>query len=212
MAETITTISPITNKGIIERKGLSDAELKDLVTRSAEAFNSYKKTSLDQRKTYIKKALDTISSKQDELAKEITEQMGRPISYTSKEITTALLRANYMLRISSTALADTPGDDEKGFKRYIQRLPIGVVLVIFAWNYPYLILVNSLIPAILAGDAAILKPSPQTPTIAEHMVAIFKEAGLPDGIIQYLHCGRPEDLRPLILSTPLLCHINCFSS
>ena len=75
MAETITTISPITNKGIIERKGLSDSELSDLATRSAEAFKSYKKTSLDERKTYVKKALEIITSKQDELAKEITEQI-----------------------------------------------------------------------------------------------------------------------------------------
>ncbi len=134
------------------------------------------------------------------LSHEITEQMGRPIAYTHIEITTALKRARYMLRIAPDALADTHGEPEKGFNRYIQRRPVGVVLVIFAWNYPYLILVNSLIPALLAGNALILKPSPQTPTIVEHMVDIFHEAGLPDGVLQYLHVSSPEDLKPLILS------------
>lgn len=134
MAETITTISPITNKGIIERKGLSDAELKDLVTRSAEAFNSYKKTSLDQRKAYIKKALDIISSKQDELAKEITEQMGRPIAYTAKEVTTAVARGEYLLKIAQDALADTPGEAQDGFNRFVRKVPLGPVLVLFPWN------------------------------------------------------------------------------
>ena len=105
-----------------------------------------------------------------------------------------------MLRIAPDALADTPGEPEKGFTRYIQRRPVGVVLVIFAWNYPYLILVNSLIPALLAGNALILKPSPQTPIIVEHMVDIFREAGLPDNVLQYLHVNDPQDLKPLILS------------
>ena len=105
-----------------------------------------------------------------------------------------------MLGIAPEALADTSGEPEKGFARYIQRRPVGVVLVIFAWNYPYLILVNSLIPALLAGNALILKPSPQTPTIVDHMVDIFREAGLPDNVLQYLHVSTPQDLGPLMLS------------
>ena len=141
------------------------------------------------------------------LAAELTTQMGRPKSYVGVELATALKRAEYMLKISSDALADTPGEAETGFKRYIQRRPVGVVLVIFAWNYPYLILVNSLIPAILAGNTVILKPSPQTPTIVEHMKEIFEEAGLTKNVIQYLHCGRPDDLKPLILS-PAINHIS----
>jgi acyl-CoA reductase-like NAD-dependent aldehyde dehydrogenase len=58
-------------------------------------------------------------------------------------------------------------------------------------QYPYLILVNSLIPALLAGNSVILKPSPQTPTIVEHISEIFLEAGLPPNVIQYFHCGSP---------------------
>ena len=202
VAEIITTISPSTNKPILTRHGLSPADTLEMGTRAQEAFKAFRTShpTIESRQAIVSKALKSLETQIDKLAAEVTEQMGRPISYTAKEITTALLRAKYMLRISSTALADTPGDEEKGFNRYIQRLPVGVILVIFAWNYPYLILVNSLIPAILAGNAVILKPSPQTPTIVEHMTSIFEDAGLPKGVIQYLHCGRPEDLRPLILS------------
>jgi len=134
MAETITTISPITNKGIIERKGLSDSELSDLATRSAEAFKSYKKTSLDERKNYVKKALEIITSKQDELAKEITEQMGRPIAYTAVEVKTAVARGEYLLKIAEDALSDTPGEPQEGFKRFVRKVPLGPVLVLFPWN------------------------------------------------------------------------------
>jgi acyl-CoA reductase-like NAD-dependent aldehyde dehydrogenase len=76
-------------------------------------------------------------------------------------------------------------------------------------QYPYLILVNSLIPAVLAGNAVILKPSPQTPTVVEQVSSIFLEAGLPKDVIQYIHCGSPVDLEPIIRS-PLINHI-CFT-
>jgi acyl-CoA reductase-like NAD-dependent aldehyde dehydrogenase len=134
MSETITTISPITNKGIIERKGLSDSELSDLASRSAEAFKTYKKTTLDERKSYVKKALDIILSKQDELAKEITEQMGRPIAYTGVEVKTAVARGEYLLKIAEDALSDTPGEPQEGFNRFIRKVPLGPVLVLFPWN------------------------------------------------------------------------------
>lgn len=137
MAETITTISPITNKGIIERKGLSDLELSDLASKSAEAFKSYKKTSLDERKNYIKKALEIITSKQDELAKEITEQMGRPIAYTAVEVKTAVGRGEYLLKIAEDALSDTPGEPQEGFKRFVRKVPLGPVLVLFPWNVSF---------------------------------------------------------------------------
>lgn len=206
--ETITTISPATNKPVLTRQGLTPDGLLEVGQNAQKAFKSFRKShsALESRQAIVKKALDILELKQDALAKELTEQMGRPISYTAKEIATALLRARYMLRISSEALAPTPGDAEENFKRYIEKIPIGVVLVIFAWNYPYLILVNSLIPCILAGNAVILKPSPQTPTIAEHMTEIFLEAGLPKNVIQYVHCGTPTDLEPLILS-PTINHV-----
>lgn len=132
--ETITTISPVTNKPIITRQGLTDSELKSLATRSAKAFATFKKTPLSQRQAVVKKALQLLNDRQDELARELTEQMGRPIAYTAKEITTAVARGEYMLKISEGALADTPGEPQDGFKRYIRKVPLGPVLVLFAWN------------------------------------------------------------------------------
>lgn len=139
--------------------------------------------------------------------------MGRPASYTPVEVKTAIKRAEYLVQIAPEVLSDNIpvlGEVEPNFKRYLQRCePLGVVLVIFAWNYPYLILVNSLIPALLAGNAVILKPSPQTPTIAEHVVSMLEEAGLPKGLVQYVHVGNVEDLKPLI-QNPDVDHV-CFT-
>lgn len=132
--ETITTISPITNKPILTRTGLSDADLQSIPEKSARAFDSYRRTSLSERQEIVKKALKLLSKRQDELAKEITEQMGRPITYTPKEISTAVARGEYLLKISEETLRDTEGEAEKGFKRYIKKVPIGPVLILFPWN------------------------------------------------------------------------------
>ena len=132
--ETITTISPITNQPIITRKGPSDEELLNLPQRAVEAFASFSKTTLSQRQSIVKRALELLRERQDELARQLTEQMGRPIAYGTKEITTAAARGEYMLKISGDALSDTPGESEDGFKRYIKKKPLGPVLVLFAWN------------------------------------------------------------------------------
>lgn len=132
--ETITTISPITNKPVLTRNGISAADLAALPTVATEAFLNFRKTSLAERQAIVKKALKLLEDKQDVLAKELTEQMGRPIAYTAKEVTTAVKRGEYLLKISEEALKDTDGEAEKGFKRFIRKVPVGPVLVLFAWN------------------------------------------------------------------------------
>ncbi|KAE8448632.1 hypothetical protein EG329_009057 [Mollisiaceae sp. DMI_Dod_QoI] len=196
--EIITTISPTTNKPVVTRNGISSSDLELLPKVATEAFLNFRKTSLADRQAIVKIALKLLGDKQNELAKELTEQMGRPIAYTAKEIATAVKRGEYLLKISEDALKDTEGEPEKGFKRFIRKVPVGPVLILFAWNYPYLILVNSLLPAILAGNSVILKPSPQTPTIVEHISSIFTEAGLPKNVIQYFHCGSPLIIESIV--------------
>lgn len=134
MSDTITTISPTTNKPILTRQEPSDDQIKALPCKAAAAFGTFSRTLLKERQDIVGKALDVLEAKKDELAKELTEQMGRPIAYTAKEITTAAARGRYMLKISSEALTDTEGEPEQGFRRYIKKVPIGPVLVLFAWN------------------------------------------------------------------------------
>jgi acyl-CoA reductase-like NAD-dependent aldehyde dehydrogenase len=94
---------------------------------------------LDERKKIVKKALDLITEREDVLAKEITEQMGRPIAYTAKEVSTAVARGHYLLKIAEKAFEDTPGEPEEGFKRYIKKVPLGPVLIIVPWNVSLII-------------------------------------------------------------------------
>ncbi|KAI1252650.1 hypothetical protein MGN70_004853 [Eutypa lata] len=196
--EVLTTISPTTNEPILTRNGVSTSELEDLSRVAAEAFQTWRETSLTDRQIIVKKFLKLLGDKKDELGEEITVQMGRPIAYTGVEVATAAKRGDYLVKISEDTLKDTDGESEKGFKRFIRKVPVGPVLVIFPWNYPYLTLVNSLIPALLCGNTVILKPSPQTPTIAEQVTKLFAEAGLPAGVLQYFHSGSPSIIETLI--------------
>ncbi|RYO98921.1 hypothetical protein DL764_006954 [Monosporascus ibericus] len=207
--EVITTISPTTNEPILTRNGVSAAELEDLPRLAAEAFRTWRGTSMTDRQIIIRKFLKLLGDKKDELAEELTVQMGRPIAYTGVEVTTAIKRAEYLVKVSEDALKDTEGEHEKGFKRFIRKVPVGPVLIIFPWNYPYLTLINSLIPALLSGNTVILKPSPQTPTIVEQVSKLFAEAGLPAGVVQYFHCGSPLMIESLVRN-PAVSHV-CFT-
>lgn len=133
-AETITTISPTTNKPVVERKGPTDAEFAELPKTAQKAFLKFRQTSLDERKKIVKKAIELVSEREDELAREITEQMGRPIAYTAKEVSTAVSRVEYLLKICDKAFEDTPGEPQEGFKRYVRKVPLGPVLIIVPWN------------------------------------------------------------------------------
>ncbi|KAI5463454.1 Aldehyde/histidinol dehydrogenase [Mariannaea sp. PMI_226] len=207
--ETITTISPNTNEPILTRNGASAADLELLPKVATEAFESWRKTTLKERQAIVRKFLDNLAAKKEELGEELTAQMGRPINYTAGEVATAVKRGDYLLKISDEALKDTDGEAEKGFKRFIRKIPVGPVLVIFAWNYPYLILVNSLIPALLSGNTVILKGSPQTPTVVEQAAKLFHEAGLPEGVLQFFHSGSPS-IMETIVRNPLISLV-CFT-
>lgn len=135
--EVINTISPSTNEAIITRNGLSAEEIDLLPKTASEAFKTWSKTTLAERQTYVKKALEWLTANTDELALEITTQMGRPIAYTAKEVQTAVKRGEYLIKISEDTLKDTDGEPEKGFKRYIRKVPVGPVLILFPWNVSY---------------------------------------------------------------------------
>lgn len=143
--EVLTTVSPATNRPVLTRNGLADADLALLPALATQAFDSYRLVPVEQRQRIVRKALELIADKQDVLARELTEQMGRPISYATKEITTAIARGQYLLKISGDALKDTAGEPEKGYRRFIRKLPVGPVLVLFAWN------VRAINPTLSAG-------------------------------------------------------------
>ena len=136
--ETIVTISPSTNAPVVTRTSVTTEELKKIPKVAQAAFRSFSQsTTLEQRQELVLRALEILEKKKDELAKETTEQMGRPISYTPVEVMTSIKRGRYLTRVSSSVLGEeaiVPGETEAGFRRLIKHKPVGVSFVIFAWN------------------------------------------------------------------------------
>lgn len=213
-ADEIRTISPSTGEVIFEGQGATLPQIKDVVQRSTAAFETFKSIPLAQRMEIVRKALEIVQRRKVQLAEELTEQMGRPIAYSVKEIETMQKRADYLLASAEKSLEDIPGTAEEGFKRFVRKEARGPTLVVFAWNvgpfsdpgsqaltlvqFPWLIVVGALVPALLAGNSVILKPSPQTPIVGERLVEIFSQAGLPDDVLQCVQIGNLDTLQAMV--------------
>jgi acyl-CoA reductase-like NAD-dependent aldehyde dehydrogenase len=130
----IECLSPSTREVIFKHDGVSVDEARTLVDRSHEAFKIYRKVPLAERKAIMIKALDYLTASEDVLAKELTLQMGRPISAAASELRTMRKRAEYFLETAEEALSDIPGKAEDGFERWVSRVPLGPVFISSAWN------------------------------------------------------------------------------
>ena len=132
----------------------------------------------------------------DQLGEELTWQIGRPIAQSPGEIRRGFHeRVKYMSGIAEETLADLAVEKKAGFQRFIRREPLGAVLVLAPWNYPWLTSVNAVVPALLAGNTVVLKMAQQTPLVAERYRQAFAAAGLPDGVFQFLHIDHESAAR-----------------
>ncbi|WP_058533667.1 aldehyde dehydrogenase family protein [Legionella saoudiensis] len=197
------TYSPIDNSVYVERAFATQNDINLALEKAQSAQKLWRRASVAERAEYCQAAVDVIVANKEAIALELSWQMGRPIRYTQGEINGFEERARYMIAAAKTALEPIVLPEKEGFIRYIKREPLGINLVISPWNYPFLTTVNSVIPAIMAGNAVLLKCSAQTPLVAERLAHGFNEARLPEGVFQYLHLNH-ADTEQLIRST----HIN----
>jgi len=190
-------ISPIDNSIYAERPLAKPADLERALDLARKAQRAWRSVPLADRTHILTRFCDLFEAKRDEIALELTWQMGRPSRYAPNEVRGTLERARHMIAIAPSALADIDAGPKEHFKRFIRREPLGVVLTIAAWNYPYLIAVNSVVPALMAGNAVVLKHSAQTPLCAERFATALQEAGLPHGVFQALHMSHEDTERAI---------------
>jgi len=191
------TLSPVDGSLYCERALARPDEINAVLGRAAHAQRAWRSVPVAERAAICSRFCDQFESHRERHALELTWQMGRPIRYAASEINGTLDRARYMISIAAEALGDVDPAPKDGFARFVRREPLGVVFTVAAWNYPYLIAVNSVIPAIMAGNAVILKHSAQTPLCAERFAECLRAAGLPEGIFQFLHLSH-EDTEKIV--------------
>ncbi len=187
MSSTQVTISPVDGSVYAERPFADAARIDAVLDNAVRAQRGWAATSVAERAACCERFCGALLSEAQEIALELTWQMGRPISQSPGEVKTCVDRARFMIAHAEAGLAPLDPGPKQGFKRYVKRVPLGVVFVIAPWNYPYLTAVNTVIPAIMAGNTVVLKHAPQTQLVAERFAQAFAEAGLPDGVFQHLH-------------------------
>lgn len=190
-------ISPIDNSVYVERPLAKPAEIDRALDRARIAQRSWRTVAIAERARILNRFCDIFEAQRDDIARELTWQMGRPSRYAPNEVRGTLERARHMIAIAPAALADIDVGPKEHFTRFIRREPLGVVLTIAAWNYPYLIAVNSVVPALMAGNTVVLKHSAQTPLCAERFASSLQEAGLPHGVFQALHMSHQDTERAI---------------
>lgn len=193
MNKTFKTISPIDGAIYCERAYANEAEIERVLQRAEAVRKSWKQTAIGERAVICRKVVEYFEANVTEMSREITWQMGRPIIYAPFEINKGFKeRALHMIELAETELADQKVAPIEGFHRFIRKDPLGTILVLSPWNYPYLTAVNAVIPAIMAGNPVILKHAEQTPICAERFAKAFEFAEAPEGVFQYLHLAHEQ--------------------
>ena len=197
-----TCISPIDGQIYAERPYTSDNDLADKLARAKTAQRDWRQRSIAERAVLCTAMVDAMLDMRCDIIPELAWQMGRPVRFGGGELGGFEERARHMIAIAETSLAAIHPTPMDGFSRYISRQPLGLILVVAPWNYPYLTAVNSIIPALMAGNAVILKHAAQTPLVAERFQMASDKAGLPTGLFQHLFLGH-EGTAKLIASGAL---------
>jgi len=183
---TIRILSPVDGSVYAERPTATAAEVEAAVAAARKAGRAWRETPLSERAALCSAAVDAMLAMADEIVPELAWQMGRPVRFGPGELRGFEERARHMIGIAPAALAPLDPGPKPGFRREIRHEPLGVVLTIAPWNYPYLTAVNSVIPALMAGNAVLLKHASHTLLVGERFQRAFDRAGLPAGLFRNL--------------------------
>ncbi|MEO0959884.1 MAG: aldehyde dehydrogenase family protein [Pseudomonadota bacterium] len=174
-------ISPIDGSVFAERETLGPEAAMEVVAAARDAQGDWAARPLADRVALVEAGVARLGQMSDEVVPELARMMGRPVRYGG-EFGGVEERASYMASIAGRALADREISDDAGFRRFIRRVPQGVVFVVAPWNYPYLTAINTVAPALVAGNVVVLKHATQTLLAGERMVRAFVEAGVPEAV------------------------------
>lgn len=182
----IVCISPIDGSELARRPAASEAVIARVVADARAAQRVWRQVPIAERAAHVLRFLDAMLAMSQEIVPELAQQMGRPVRYGG-EFGGFEERVRYVVDMAEEALAPViPHDARPGFTRYIKRDPLGLVLVVAPWNYPYLTAVNTIAPALIAGNAVLLKHAAQTILVGERFQAAMDRAGLPEGLFANL--------------------------
>ncbi|MGZ8286231.1 MAG: aldehyde dehydrogenase family protein [Allosphingosinicella sp.] len=185
-------LSPVDGREYARRPLATDAEIERTLVDARRAQLEWARTPLAERCATMLRFLAAMESLNPDIVPELAWQMGRPVRYGGEHRSLAE-RVLATVDMAPAALAPFVA----GTGRSVVRGPAGLVLVIAPWNYPFLTAANTIVPALLAGNAVILKHSAQTPLAGERFAEALRTAGLPDGLFANLFLSHEQTARLL---------------
>lgn len=180
----IRLISPVDGSILAERTPLAHDAAERAVARARAAQKGWAARAMDKRIALVKEGVARLVAMREALAPELARQMGRPVRFGGGEMNGVNERASYMAGIAAEGLAPKVIEDSDAFRRFIAREPLGVVFVVAPWNYPFLTAINTIVPALIAGNTVILKHSSQTLLAGERFAEAFHAAGIPEDVFR----------------------------
>jgi acyl-CoA reductase-like NAD-dependent aldehyde dehydrogenase len=194
-ARTLLVDNPFTGEPACQVTLADEATVNEALEGVGKAARAWRASKLHERIALCERAVEAMEARAQDIAQDITRMMGKPLGQALGEVKTCAARARHVIATAEKALADVVLPPMSGFERRIVREPLGVVFDLPAWNYPLLTAVNCVVPAVLAGNAVIVKHSPRTPLCGEHFERAFAQAGAPAHLVQALHCEHPSSER-----------------
>ena len=183
MTKEIKLISPIDGSVYLTRPVMSRDAAFAAAQETRKAGEGWRAVPLEDRIALVLKANEIVGQSTDRMAVELAHQMGRPVRYGG-EYGGFNERVRYMAEVAPECLAPTVIEDSDRFLRQLKRVPWGTVLVVAPWNYPYMTAINTIAPALIAGNTVILKHAAQTLQVGERLAEAFHQAGVPEDVIR----------------------------
>jgi len=184
----IASVNPATGETLQAYEPLTEAQLNEKLERAAETFRTYRHTAFADRARMMMRAAEVLESEKHALARLMTLEMGKPIKAAVQEVEKCALVCRYYAQQAQTHLADELVETNAG-KSYVCYQPLGPVLAVMPWNFPFWQVFRFAAPALMAGNVGLLKHSSNVPQCALAIEAIFRRAGFPPGAFQTLLIG-----------------------
>jgi succinate-semialdehyde dehydrogenase / glutarate-semialdehyde dehydrogenase len=187
----IATIDPASGQTVKLFEQMSDAQIEAKVQRAAETFRTYRTTSFAERARKMLKAAEILEAEKDSLGRLMTLEMGKPLRAAVAEAAKCALACRYYAENAERFLADEVVETSAK-KSFIRYLPIGPVLAVMPWNFPFWQVIRFAAPALMAGNVGLLKHASNVPQCAIKIEEIFRAAGFPEGAFQTLLIGSAK--------------------
>lgn len=187
----IATINPATGETIKTFNALTDAELLLKLEKAQQAFVQYRQTPMAQRGEWLKKAAEILEGDRDRFAKTMTLEMGKTLKSAIAEVEKCASVCRYYAENAAQFLADVPAQTDASHS-FVRYAPLGVILAVMPWNFPFWQVFRFAAPALMAGNVGLLKHASNVPQCALAIEEIMQRAGFPDGVFQTLLVGADK--------------------